>query len=150
LVEQPGLDRDCAVTDTLAKLGSAGLGSIGTEARGVGIEHRPAQTALVAQGEPTTALEVEREPVPAPGSRLRVHHETARHAEVEAEHGAGGVDPQHLPLAVGGRETVTLERRGNLPRRVRAADVGVGVVDGDDRPSQGVLLDDEARALGLR
>ena len=53
--------------------------------------------------------------------------------EVQAElRAAVGLRPQELAAAVGVDQPVPDERRGHLAGRVRAADVGVAVVDRDD------------------
>jgi hypothetical protein len=47
-----------------------------------------------------------------------------------------GLRPQELAAPVGRRRAAPTKRGGELARRVRAGDVGVGVVDGDDLASQ--------------
>ena len=70
--------------------------------------------------------------------------------EVESERRPTvGLAPHGFPAPLRGRESMAGEGGGDLARGVRAADVGVGVVDGDDQPAERPLLDQRPGALGF-
>ena len=113
----------------------------------VRLDHGAAEPSLVAQREPAAVGELEREAVPA--DRLLVDHDPPGHPEVQPEiRPAVGLGPQELAAPAGVREPAAGQRRRDLPGRVGAADVGIGVVDGDDLAPQRPL-DLLAGALGL-
>ena len=115
----------------------------------VGIDQRAAEPPLVAQGEPAAVGELEREAVPVARRGRLVDDDPPRHPEVEAQHRpVGGLGPEELPAPVRRGERVAHQRSGDLARRVRAADVGVAVVDGDDLAAQ-CAVHRLPRALGL-
>ena len=134
-----------------AEVVAADLGGVGPQGGEVGLQPRAAETALVAQGEPTAVLEVHDEAVPAARGRLLVDRDAPGHAEVQPEHRpvARGLDPHRLAAAVRGGQLAADERVGDLAGRVRAAHVAVAVVDVDDAPEQRAALDRRARTLGL-
>ena len=109
-----------------------------------------AEPALVAQGQPAAVGELEHEAVPVARRGRLVDGEAARHAEVQAElRPAVRLRPQELAAPVRLHQPVPDQRGGHLAGRVRAADVGVAVVDRDD-----LAADDElelpACAFGFR
>jgi hypothetical protein len=107
------------------------------------LEHGATEPAPVAQGQAAAVLELEHEAVPALGGRLAVDRDRARHAQVQPEHGAVvvGLHPHRLALSVGGDEPVAVQRRREVPGGMGAAHVRVAIVDVDDPPAQGALLD---------
>src|SRR5262249_52395731 len=95
-------------------------------------DDRAAEPALVAQREPAAVGELEREAIPGRVRRL-VDHDPPGHPEVQPElRPAVGLRPQELAAAVGLGEPAADQRLRGLARGVRARDVGVAVVDGDD------------------
>src|SRR5205085_2563315 len=114
----------------------------------------------VAQGQPSAVREGDLEAVPDPplalwravAGLLVVDDDPPGHAEVDPERGAavGGLAPHRLAAALGGHQLAPDKRIGDLAGRVRAADVGVRVVDGGDRAAQSALGDERPRALDLR
>ncbi len=71
LIQQPRLDRDRALHDQLAELGSRDPFRVRPERVGVGIQPDPSQPALVEQGQPAAVGELERETVPFRLARSR-------------------------------------------------------------------------------
>jgi hypothetical protein len=69
---------------------------------------------------------------------------------MQPEHGPAvvGLHPQELAAPVRAGEPAADERGGDLPRRVRPADVGVAVVHADDLAAQDAV-DLQAGAFGL-
>ncbi len=153
--------RNCAGVITCASGPSRSIGGLSLiaaesprvdqhEAPAVGERHREAGPAVVARL--AAALPV----VPAVDlGPVRVgDHDLARHAEVNAERdvigrGAGRA-PDALSPSQRADELAAEQRMADLPRRVRAGYVGVGVVDVDDRPPQRLALDDRPGRLHLR
>ncbi len=81
---------------------------------------------------------------------LLADDDAARHPEVEPQVGplaAVGLDPHRLAAAQRARERAAEQRVVDVARAVRAADVGVRVVDADDLPAEGRALDQRAGTL---
>src|SRR5215469_1059870 len=84
-------------------------------------------------------------------------HDLAGHAQVNAQHrtslrpatGAGGIAPHALATAVDSRQSPADDSLADLTRTVRAAFVGIAVVDIDDLALQTQLVDDRASRLHL-
>ena len=161
LVHDPRLDRRAAARDARAERRPRHLGGVGTEALDLRLQARAPEAPLVAQDEAAAVGEAQREAVPHRVGALAVGLGVARrrvvdddptgHPEVQAEHGPipGGLQPHRLAAAVGVEQPAADERVGDLARRVRAADVRVGVVDGDDLAVQRALGDQRAGSLDL-
>ena len=131
-MQQPGFDSHSPATDPSAKLVAANEGGVGTDVCVVGVQHRSPQPAAIAEHEPASVGELDGKAVRAQALG-RIEHDRARHAEVQPQRGAvGGVKPQELPAAASGDEAVTDQGGGDLAWRMRAADVGVAIVDGHD------------------
>ncbi len=114
----------------------------------VGVQHRPPQSAAIAEHEAPSVSELDGKAVRAQALR-RIEHDRARHAEVQPQRGTvGGVEPQELPAAPSGNEAVTDQGRGDLARRMRTGDVRVAVVDGNDLSVEH-RLQRQTRALGF-
>ena len=114
-----------------------------------GVDERAAEPALVAQREPAAVGELEREAVPvraAPAARRPrsgppsrgAGRAPARSSRPRGTCRAGGCAGSRCPASAA----------GDLARRVRAADVGVAVVDGDDLAAERAV-DLLPGALGL-
>ena len=127
---------------------AADLGRVRADVREVRLEQRAAEPALVAQREPAAVGELEREAVPVARRGRLVDVDPPGHPEVQPEHRAARLHPEELAAPVAALERRGRQRARDLARRVRAADVGVAVVDGDDLAAEGAL-DLPARALGL-
>ncbi len=127
LIEQPGLEGDRPPADARAEHVPAHLGRVGPDVGEVGLDHGPPEPALVAQREPAAVGEVEHEPVPVVRGGLLVDRDPPRHPEVQPEVRAAVVRlrPQELPAPVRRGQPPADQRRRDLARRVRAADVGV-------------------------
>ena len=85
LVEQPRLQRHRAAADALAEDVARDLGGVRADVREVGLDHRAAEPALVAQREPAAVGELEHEAVPVVRARRLVDDDPSRHPEVQAE-----------------------------------------------------------------
>jgi hypothetical protein len=152
LVHEPRLQRGSPAAHACAELVAPDLGGVGSQGGEVGLQACPAQPALVAQRQRPAVLEVHDEAVPAARRRLLVDRDAPGHSEVQAEHRpvARGLDPHRLAPAVRGGQLAADERVGDLAGRVRAAHVGVAVVDPDDAPEKGAALDRRPGTLSLR
>jgi hypothetical protein len=150
LVEKARLERRAAAPDAPPKLGSRHLGRIGAQQRQVGLEHHPAEPALVTQRKRAAVLELKRETVPAVLRAAAVDHYPPRHAQVQSERRAVlHLEPHRLAAPVGGHRRGPGQRGIDLSRGVRPADPGVGVVGRLDAPAEGALLDQGASTFHL-
>ena len=128
---------------------AADLGRVRADVREVGLEQRAAEPALVAQREP--AAVGERRARSGPSSRGAGGSSTSiRPAMPRCSPSTGPLvsTQRNLPRRCARSSVCADQRRRDLARRVRAADVGVAVVDGDDLAAERAV-DLLARALGL-
>ena len=162
LVQQPRLHCRVTTAQPLRELLRGDLLGVRTEPLAVRVEADPGEPPRVEQPQLAAVLERDREPVPGGvlgvpggGAPARVgqpvaalgqltvrfrHDDVAAHAEVDGQlrtrgmrpAESRGVAPDRLALTVRGRERPADQRLPDLPRRVRPADVGVGVVDVGD------------------
>ena len=148
LIEQPRLDRRASGADPPAELIPADLGGIGADVGEVGVQHRAAEPALVAQDQAAAVGELEREAVPA--RRVAgIDHDPSGHPEVQPERwSVVGLEPHELAAPMRGGQGVAGEGGRDLARRVRPAHVRVAIVDRRDRAAQG-RLERPAGAFGF-